>query len=153
MGGNDEKGMTLCLLTCNITSILPWTAIWNNRVYYYRARSLRSLWRCCRSQRPGSEAQKPGMPTKALSHESSAKMWHFTENWEWINEKVCSWVTCIACREQVSQGTADLQNSNREAERKGVLQINLFAPEGVCICSAPWTDVATYQFTEISYRS
>lgn len=84
MGGNDEKGMTLRLLTCNITSILPWTAIWNNRVYYYRARSLRSLWRCCRShsQRPGSEAQKPGMPTKALSHESSAKMWHFTENSE-----------------------------------------------------------------------
>lgn len=85
MGGNDEKGMTLSLLTCNITSTPPMNSHLvpeNNRTYYYRAHSLPSLWGCCRSswQRPGSEAQKPGMPMKALSHESLAKMWHFTEN-------------------------------------------------------------------------
>lgn len=60
---------------------------------------------------------------------------------------------CIACREQVSQGTADLQNSNCEAKRKGTLHISFFAPEGICICSALWTDVATYQLIEISCSS
>lgn len=85
MGGNDEKGMTLCLLICNITSTPPMNnhlVPENHRAYYYRARLLPSLWSCCRShsQRPGSEAQKSGMPAKALSHESSSNMWHFTEN-------------------------------------------------------------------------
>lgn len=151
MGGNDEKGMTLCLLTCSITStpamnnhLVPE----NNGAHYYRAQSLPSLGGCCTSH-----SHRPGMPRKALSHESSAKMWHFTDNSEWIQEKLCSCVTCIACREQVSQGTADLQNSNCEAKRKGALHINFFVPEGDCICSALWTVVASYQFTEVHCSS
>lgn len=158
MGGNDEKGMTLCLLICNITSTPPMNSHLvpeNHRAYYYRARSLLSL----------SLLQIPLTETWQWSseiwhaHESPAS-WVFSQNvtlhwklWEWMNEKICSCATCIACRQQVSWGTADLQDSNCEAKTKSALQINFFAPEGVCSCSALWTDVATYQCTEGRHRS
>lgn len=54
----------------------------------------------------------------------------------------------------MSQGMADLQNSNCEAKRKCALQINFFAPEGVwCLhlqCSLDRRGHISYQFTEVS---